>query len=426
MTASDYLESARAVESLRTGVPNTMAVSLLGCDQPKITKNFESLLHDVSGGTTVVGEHAGMLIKGGFGSGKSHTLAFLSDIALRSGYVTSRISINKETPLSDPDKLFRVLSDSAVLPDRAGIGLFEAGQRLVADSKAYRDLENWTNNRDGLDGRFAACLKLFRLARRDYEARDQIIRFWSGDQVGVHWLRGRLKEVGAPVTGILRTAILRELGRQRAQFASRLLRTVGYRGWVWLVDEVELIGSYSLLQRMRSYSEIGRMMKQNSDLDCPGVLSVLAITDDFESVIQGKQDLTTMPSYFAEQCQMRSANPEHNPKIGINAIQTAGVLLDKLRTNEADELHKKLRDLYRAAYKWDPPKTVSTARMSSTTVRQMIKHWITTWDLQRLLPGVKANVETQAFDYNYTDQELESPPEKPNEEGVIDEIMNMI
>lgn len=425
--ANDYIESARAIESLRTAVPSTMAVSLLGCDQPKITKNFALLLERVSQGPAITGKHAAMVIKGGFGSGKSHTLTFLSDLALKSGYVASRISINKETPLSNPDKLFRALAESAMLPDRAGLGLLEAGQQLVADSDTYRELERWAVSRSDFDGRFGACLKLFRLARRDYEARDQIIRFWSGERVGVPWVRGRLRDAGAAVAGPLPTVRLRELGRQRAQFASRMLRTVGYRGWVWLVDEVELIGSYSLLQRMRSYSEIGRMMKDDSDLDCPGAVCVLAITDDFDTaVIRGKGDLSTMPAYFAEQCQYGSEERRNNPQIGIKAIQTTGLLLDQVRTDEAGELNEKLRTLYRAAYGWDPPQSTSKDRLSSTTVRQRIKRWIATWDLQRLLPGVNADVETEKFDYDYINQEIEGPSEKPNDEGLIDEILNMI
>lgn len=425
--ATDYIESARAIESLRTGVPNTMAVSRLGCDQPKITANFELLLDRTSQGTAIGGNHSAMLIKGGFGSGKSHTLAFLENLALKQRFVTSRISINKETPLSDPDKLFRALADSAVLPDRSGIGIFEAGQQLAADTDAYRQLEHWANSQKGLDGRFGACMKLFRLARRDFEMRDQIIRFWSGDPIGVHWVKTSLRDVGAPTSGSLSIVRMRDLGRQRAEFASRMLRTVGYRGWVWLIDEVELIGSYSLLQRMRSYSEIGRMIKDDSDLNCPGVVAVLAITDDFDSaVIQGKQDLTMMPPYFAERCQWGWENPRHKPQIGMNAIQTAGILLDRVRTDEAGELYEKLRLLYRSAYPWNPPKNTTAERLSSTTIRQKIKRWVTTWDLQRLLPGVDPGVETDTFDYNYTDQELESPPERPNDEGLIDEILNMI
>jgi hypothetical protein len=59
-------------------------------------------------------------------------------------------------------------------------------------------------------------------------------------------------------------------------------------------------------------------------------------------------------------------------------------------------------------------------------VRQRIKRWITTWDLQRLLPDVDTDVETEMFDYNYTDQEIEGPSEKPNDESLIDEILNLI
>src|SRR5262245_8906679 len=132
--APDYLESARAIESLRTGVPNSTAVKLLGCSQSKIIKRFEGALDKATKTGIASSKELALLIKGGFGSGKSHTLSFLANIALQRGFVVSRICINKETPLSDPDKLFRALAESAQLPDRSGAaGLFEAGHKLAVD-----------------------------------------------------------------------------------------------------------------------------------------------------------------------------------------------------------------------------------------------------------------------------------------------------
>jgi hypothetical protein len=157
------------------------------------------------------------------------------------------------------------------------------------------------------------------------------------------------------------------------------------------------------------------------------VVCVLAITDDFDkAVIQGKGDLSTMPPYFAERCQVGLEDRRYNPQLGINAIQTAGILLDRVRTDEAGELNEKLRALYRAAYDWDPPQSTSTGRLSSTTVRETIKLWIATWDLKRLLPGVDADVETEKFKDDFENQDIEGPSEKSNDEGLIEEIMKLI
>jgi hypothetical protein len=423
----EYLKSARALESLRTGVPNSTAVRLLGCSQPRVSNAFEACLGRAARIGNEEPKSDGLLIKGGFGVGKSHTLSYLADAAAERGFVVSTISINKETPLSDPEKLFYALANSAELPDRSGAGLFEAGQRLAAESEGFKELERWARSCDELDGRFVASLQLFRLGRRNYEMKDQILRFWCGDPLGVSYVRSRLRELGIPSRGSLRTTYAREMGFQRARFASRLLRAAGYAGWVWLIDEVELVGSYSMLQRMRSYCQIGLMLSDKTELDCPGVVPVLAITDDFDSaVIRGKQDSFTMPNYFRERCQWNKENRDCPPQLGISVIQSSALLLHSLRDADADALHSKLRDLYGAAYNWLPSADNSYPFTSSTTVRQRIKHWITAWDIQRLVSSVEVDLEVEPLEYNYLEPVPADDPLQANDEALIDEIMKAL
>ncbi len=420
--STSFLDSARAIESLRTGVPNGTAVRLLGCSQPRVSRKFDSALDKSERGDAITGGSAGLLIKGGFGSGKSHTLTFLSEVALRRRFVVSRISINKETPLSDPDKLFRALAESAVLPDRRGAGLFEAAQKLVTESDGYRSLEQWAQKHLH-DERIAASLRLFRVGRRQFELRDQIAHFWCGDRVGVHYLKSQARELNIPFAGAMKTIYIREFGHERMQFASRMLRVAGYSGWVWLIDEVELIGCYSLLQRLYSYCEIGRLMSSDSDLDCPGVVPVLAITDDFESaVLAGKQDLQRIPSYFHERCNLGWHDRHYSPLPGIAAIQKEGILLDTLPPEDAKELYNRLAGLYQEAYGWEPGKHDGTVSPTSTTVRQQIKRWVTLWDVERLLPGINAQVDTQSPTLNYR----EDSAEQSNDEGLVDEILKAL
>jgi hypothetical protein len=65
---------------------------------------------------------------------------------------------------------------------------------------------------------------------------------------------------------------------QRIRFAARLIAAAGYRGWILLIDEVELIGRYTLLQRGRSYSELARWMGKIDGDQYPGLATVAAIT----------------------------------------------------------------------------------------------------------------------------------------------------
>lgn len=72
-----------------------------------------------------------------------------------------------------------------------------------------------------------------------------------------------------------------ELPPQRLRFATELIKDAGYCGWVILLDEIELVGQYSLLQRARSYAELARWLGQASGETYPGLVVVGTVTADY-------------------------------------------------------------------------------------------------------------------------------------------------
>src|SRR5665213_4013947 len=100
-----------AIEALRAGVPNPYSVRALGCEQPRVELEFIQQLE------TPAHAGRGLVIRGDFGTGKSHTLEYLREIALERKFVCSQLYISKETPLHDPVKLFQAAAESAVAPN---------------------------------------------------------------------------------------------------------------------------------------------------------------------------------------------------------------------------------------------------------------------------------------------------------------------
>src|ERR1700679_1114798 len=188
-----------AIEALRAGVPNSYSVRALGCEQPRVELEFNQLL-DAASATT--GHSArGLLIRGDFGTGKSHTLEFLREIALDRKFICSQLYISKETPLHDPVKLFQAAAESALAPNRTGSAFVEIANQLVFNSQPYRAFERWANQTStGLDARFPASLLLFERFQSDHEFRDQLIRFWAGGKLAAPDLKSRLKQIGEAYT----------------------------------------------------------------------------------------------------------------------------------------------------------------------------------------------------------------------------------
>ncbi len=384
------VQRRRALEALRAGVPNRDAVMVLGSMQQGVEDRFSQLLGavDTAAGGVAPG---GVLIGGGFGTGKSHVLEHLSHVALSEGFVVSKVVISKETPLHDPVKVYRAAIEQAKVPGRPGSAIDEIADGLQVDSPAYAELYRWAHQEEApVDSRFAATLFLHEYARGDEEFADRIVHFWAGDPLPVADLRRRLKEAGAAATYGLDKIKERDLSLQRLRFVARLTRASGHRGWVVLLDEVELIGRYSALQRARSYGEVARWVR--GDRDDPGAPlgAVLATVDDFENqVLVGKNDVELLPKRLRAKGTAEDELLAGLAETGMRIIEREQVQLQPPGQEELDRTYGQLRQIHAEAYDWEPPDVTGLERLPSNRMRQYVRAWINEWDLRRLDPDYR-------------------------------------
>ncbi|MQA89167.1 MAG: hypothetical protein GEU90_02860 [Gemmatimonas sp.] len=405
------VQQRRAIEALRSGVPNRDAVRALGSTQGAIEHSFVQKLVEVRSGANA----GGLLVAGGFGTGKSHLLEFLQHRALEERFVVSEVVISKETPLHDPAKIFRSAIAAATLPDRRGDALTAIATALRFDSPDYRQFYRWTGTPEArLDERFAATLYLYeQLGAEDLEFSDRIRRFWAGDPITLSELRRKLRECSQAATWVLPKISTRELALQRFRFAAGLMRCVGYAGWVLLFDEVELIGRYSLLQRARSYAELARWVAGFDTEPFPGVTAVLAITDDFdEAVLQQKNDLEDVPNRLRTRGgpddQITAVRAEH----GMRLIQRQSLHIEPVVESSRQKIYRELRTIHGEAYGWNPPDVAGVATLESRPMRQYVRSWINEWDLKRLDPAYRPFTEVEEVGPGYEeDAALETRPE---------------
>lgn len=380
------IRQRRALEALRAGVPSRDAVGLLGSGQAEIEDRFLALAERAGGG-----DAAGILLGGGFGSGKSHLLQHLAQLALNAGFVVSRVVISKETPLHDPVKVFRAAADSAVVAGRHGTAIAEAAAELDLDGPPYAELLRWAGApASDLNPRFAAALLLFaRLRSRDVEYADALVRFWSGDPLAAPELRRRLRAHGqGPVT--IPPVPARELAAQRLRFAAKLFAAAGFAGWVVLFDEVELIGRYSLQQRAKSYAELARWVRGEHGSPGLPIAAVLAMTDDFEAaVLAGKNDRELVPARVRAKETSEAGELAARAEAGMRIIDTEMTLLAAPDAAELDAAYARLKELHGVAFGWAPPDVAGLERLGATRMRQYVRAWINEWDLVRLDPDLR-------------------------------------
>jgi hypothetical protein len=409
------IDARMAIEALRAGVPNRAAIRQMGTEQTAIEHGFETALAAAWGAS---GQGAaGIGVAGGFGTGKSHLLGYLAEVARQQRFVVSRVVVSKETPLSHPGHVLVAALRDAALPDRPDDPIAACVTALREQPEALEALENAVSTPDaGFAPIFAACLFLVRRASTPPETLRRIARLWAGTKVSTPAIRQALASAGAGRMFSLKAVPAAELTDQLARFVPLLFRAAGYAGWCILLDEIELIGRYTPLQRALSYAWLGAWLGLDGKRRFPGIVSAYAITDDFvTAVINARLDSEKLP----ERLLLKGRPAE--AALALSAIRhiERTVLQHRLLPPTLDDLaacHDKVQRLYSTAHTWPAPPLPPAERTSSRTMRQYIKGWITQWDLLRLVGGGNVALVDGSIATNYTEDATLAEPRALDDE----------
>jgi hypothetical protein len=414
MEPEDRIGARRAVEALRAGVPSRDAVLALDSMQPHVVERFWQQLQSVPEAAARDAQPPGLLIAGDFGSGKSHVLGYLQHLALQQGFVCSKVVISKETPLYDATKLYRAALQAAIVPGKRGAALTEIAAALDFSSPGFAELARWAGRQDAsVNSRFPATLFLYERVK-DPEILDRIVSLWAGDPLNVSEIRSWLRAHDAAATYKLERVAAKELPFQRFAFATRLMMAAGYAGWVLLVDEVELIGRYSFMQRARSYAALARWAARLEGEAYPGLATTFAITSDFTSaVLEGRNDFEAVPGKL----RASGLDPERllgsQAERGMRLIAREAIHLNNPDRETLRRTKELVRDVHARAYDWDPPPLDGSGDDDlALRMRQHVRQWINEWDLTRADPSYTAHTVIADLTVDYSERpDLEAPPE---------------
>ncbi len=401
------LDARTAIEALRAGVPNRAAIRLMGTEQGDIEHAFDGAL---SAAWNTQAVH-GIGIAGGFGAGKSHLLGYLAEAARLQNFVVSHVVISKETPLSHASHVFGAAVRAAALPDSPDDPISGCVAALRERPEALDALEELVlAEGSGFAGVFAAVLFLLRRTHTPLETQRRLERFLGGGLISMAVLRPALTALGAGKRFSAKVPPTAELATQLIRFLPLLFRAAGYAGWCVLLDEVELIGRYTPLQRAQSYAGLTQWLGLDGGGGVPGIAGAYAITDDFSvAVIEARDDREKLPARLRLKGRVIDAELALAGMRHIEQTMRQHRLLPPGPVDLA-RCQDRVGGLYSTAYGWAAPPLAPAERISSRTMRQYIKGWITQWDLLRL-EGQSVSLVSETFATDYSENaDLGEPP----------------
>ncbi len=396
-----------AIEALRSGVPNRTAIRLLGERDGALINSFLASLGRSADGLQQERQSEGTLVWGGFGAGKSHLLGFMRERSLQGNFVVSLVPVSKETPLYDPARLFAAAIRAAEAPGETDDVMTAALWRLKPGAEPFDRLESWATEEaraGSLSAMFAALLWLIpHLAPEDHA---RIARFFGGGKLSIATVKSWLRDHGAAKLFDVKPTREADLARQRLRFAPRLFASVGLAGWCVLLDEAELIGRYSRLQRGRSYAELARWLGLDDEDALPGITTVAAFTDDFvAAMFDDRRDEELIPETLQQRALDRQAILARRCMEELRRMR--GVRLAPPDEAALWAAQGRIAGLYHDAYLWRPSALELGERRAGKSMRQYIKSWITEWDIERLY-GERTTIEAGTIPTDYSESaELE-------------------
>ena len=363
MATDARYEAERVLESLRSGVPSAPLAERLAIGRERLLEKVDQVLED--------GLARPLVVRASYGDGKTHFLEAVAVRARRAGWVVSTVSVSRETPLANLDKFYAAVAGATRLPDSTVSGLAPLLNRVRERGPARTNLENVPERlRCALD---AYCLDVV-------DQRDELLGELSGRPIGS--LRKILRDAFSHPVKFAPFSPSREaIGYFRLM--DRLVALAGYRGWVLLVDELELLGKTGIGQRARAYANLAHLIHGGESLEHTWVVAALA-SNYYPEVIEARQDPRTAPEWLDKR---NSPDDAADARRGIQFLLQAE-LLPPLTLDEVDQLLLMVREAHAAAYAWAPPEpeaylsSVRRLAKSGAPVRTRIRaavQWLDLW-----------------------------------------------
>ena len=180
--------------------------------------------------------------------------------------LSSTLSFGSETPAGNLPLIYKKLVEQTWLPGAVQPGFFTELFRITAGSEKAQSLLDYAKNSlesDKLYYIFKAMLHV-KIEEHQYLLQDDI----AGRFINLTQLKSIFNACVSDekFNGLQRKFLKTKNTMDYFRFLARLFRVMGYKGWVILFDEAELIGSLQIKSRFKAYENFMNFLQPAEDL----------------------------------------------------------------------------------------------------------------------------------------------------------------
>lgn len=372
-------ENVLLLESIRAGVPTRNLINALPDLRDSLIRVINNDLQRLSKGDRVKGR----IIWGEYGQGKTHFLKVVEKLILEQGFAVSYLTLNRDLGLNRLDCLFPALAAHVLTKESNIPGILN---RLID----FRIQPNSLDDLDTVSRRIAHPLPWLIMQSLLRHERDLMLLYNTLMGKKENLVRAKQIAKANHPYDYLRMPKFNQKEHLKSflEFFPYMLQSLGYKGWVILIDELEIIGGLGSVSRLNSYLNLSWLMNMNEEHNLPVYTLAATAKTLQEDVFYGKKkhDATDMPILARGRLGVQAED------VLINFFEQAkgGQKLDL--SPIAPELYtpllKKLLELHSSAIAWKhqiPAELVSQALKiidpSNKPLRQIIRMFIETCDI---------------------------------------------
>lgn len=357
----DNMEAKHIIDTLKNGVIPDTNPDLLCLGRDSIIKEMDRCLS--------LAEEGGGSIKfitGEYGSGKSFMLNKIRQQAIRRNFTVSRLQINKGFNLSNFDGLYYNIMHNLTTKLTAANGtdfevLFnhwiENLKNNFTKNQAYNNINDVVASLNSFNSSYSRAFLTFIRARisQDHELANAAASWIKGEKNIPAVLKAKFDVKGD---------IDRHTSIDSLKAFVQLLKLIGYKGLVVLVDELELVMSLRSDIRKSCYENIRYILDNTFGGDFGNCIFVFAATDElFQDEERG---IKTYHALYQRLGEALSKNSSHTPDMRQPVLPLARLSYDELLI-----LSGRIIDIHTAAYSWKP--SISNESLRNWTLLTLSK-----------------------------------------------------